>query len=103
MTEKGKGYARLDCQHCGAVCLHCGLERIRCVPVYRGILVMKARGIHAPELEPYCGSWVIADRATGKAIIETFDRDTADLAASNGNYVVYTAAQWLGRINGRIS
>lgn len=53
-----------------------------------------------PTLEAHCGSWVVVNRATGKAVFETFERSTAQ-AINTERYEVLTAARWLGRINGR--
>lgn len=49
-----------------------------------------------PEREQHCGSWFIV--RDGKAIAETFDRHTAEQCARYG-YQVFTAAQWLGKLN----
>lgn len=51
-----------------------------------------------PELEPRCGSWVIVDRRTGKAVFETFTRKVA-ASVNQCNYEVLTALEWLKRIN----
>lgn len=51
-----------------------------------------------PELEPHCGSWVVVSRVTGKPVLETFSRRTAE-AINQVAYEVLTAAQWLGRFN----
>lgn len=51
-----------------------------------------------PELEFYCGSWIIVSRATGKPVLETFKRSTAE-AINQRAYEVLTAAQWLARFN----
>lgn len=51
-----------------------------------------------PELEPYCGSWIIVSRATGKSVLETFNRSTAE-RVNQERYEVLTAAQYLGRFN----
>jgi len=51
-----------------------------------------------PPLEPHCGSWIIVSRATGKPVLETFERRTA-LAINQERYEVLTALQWLSRFN----
>lgn len=50
------------------------------------------------ELEPFCGSWIIVSRATGKPVLETFERSTAEAVNQNA-YEVLTAYQWLVRFN----
>lgn len=52
----------------------------------------------APELERHCGSWVVVDRATGEAVMETFSRVVAD-AINQTRYRVVTAAAWLASLN----
>jgi hypothetical protein len=56
----------------------------------------------APDLEPHCGSWVITDRWTGKAVFETFSRRTANAYSESPRAEVLTAAQYLGRLNARL-
>jgi hypothetical protein len=51
-----------------------------------------------PTLEPHCGSWVVVSRATGKPVLETFERRTAE-AINQSAYEVLTALQWLVRLN----
>lgn len=51
-----------------------------------------------PPLERHCGSWFVISRATGRAILETFERSTAE-RVNQAAYEVLTAAQWLGRGN----
>lgn len=51
-----------------------------------------------PQLEPHCGSWIVISRATGKAVLETFERRTAE-AINQSAYEVLTAAQWLTELN----
>ena len=50
-----------------------------------------------PELEHHCGSWIVVDRSTGKAVLETFERKTAK-AINQKRYEVLTALQYLSRI-----
>lgn len=45
-------------------------------------------------------SWVIADRITGKAIFETFNRATAD-KVNTANYRVVPILEWLHSLNRR--
>lgn len=52
-----------------------------------------------PPLEPHCGSWVIVQRSTGRPVLETFKRQTAE-AINQDAYEVLTAEQWLVRFNG---
>ena len=56
----------------------------------------------APNLEPHCGSWIIADNDV--AVIETWSRSYADRIASRETpgVIVYTAQQWLARINAKL-
>jgi len=51
-----------------------------------------------PRLERGCGSWVAVSRATGKAVIETFERRVVE-TVNQHRYEVLTARQWLGRVN----
>lgn len=51
-----------------------------------------------PELEPYCGSWVVVARAAGLPVMETFSRRCAE-AINQDKYEVLTAGQWLARLN----
>ena len=53
-----------------------------------------------PELEHYCGSWIVVSRETGSQVLETFERRTAE-AINQTAYEVLTAAQWLARLNQR--
>ncbi len=45
-------------------------------------------------------SWIIVDRKTGKAVLETFNKKTAD-AVNTKRYEVLPVLQWLQRINGK--
>lgn len=51
-----------------------------------------------PDLEPHCGSWVIVHRETGEAVMETFNRSTAE-KVNQSAFEVVTALQWLDRVN----
>ncbi len=53
----------------------------------------------APELEHHCGSWIVMCLTTGEALFETFDRGVADKASEHDYLVVFTAAEWLSRLN----
>jgi hypothetical protein len=53
---------------------------------------------NVPELEHYCGSWVVVSRATGKAVIEIFERRNAE-RLNFDKYELQTAAQWLANLN----
>lgn len=52
-------------------------------------------------LESYCGSWIIVSRMTGKPVLETFERSTAE-AINKSAYEVLTASQWLVRFNANL-
>lgn len=54
-----------------------------------------------PPLERHCGSWVVISRATGRPVLETFERRTAE-RINQAAYEVVTAAQWLARFNRQI-
>jgi len=58
-----------------------------------------------PPLPRHCGSWIIVNRATGKAICETVDRSfvesIGDMVVA-GRIEVLTAAEYLGRLNATI-
>jgi len=61
--------------------------------------------VTVPELEPYCGSWVVVDHARQEAICEVVLRTTADRLAElaiPGKVDILTAAQWLARVNARL-
>ena len=51
-----------------------------------------------PELEHHCGSWVVVSRATGKAVIEIFERRNAE-RLNFDKYELQTATQWLANLN----
>lgn len=55
-----------------------------------------------PELEPYCGSWIVVDRKTGVAAFETWTRKVAE-RVNLEKYEVLTAAQWLARVQAQIN
>ena len=52
-----------------------------------------------PPLEPHCGSWIIVSRATGAPVLETWQASIA-AKVNRAAYEVFTAAQWLGSLNG---
>jgi len=56
-----------------------------------------------PALCDRCNSWIIADNDT--AVIETWDRAYVETIASRNTpgVVIYTALQWLQRINAQIA
>ena len=54
--------------------------------------------MNIPELEQYCGSWVIVDRATGNAVVEIWGRSTVE-KVNQDKYEVKTAAQYLAGLN----
>lgn len=49
-----------------------------------------------PELERHCGSWIACKR--GGQPVEVWTAEDAE-ALYDGGYAVFTAAQWLGRLN----
>jgi hypothetical protein len=51
-----------------------------------------------PILPAGCNSWVIVDRATGEAVLETWSRDVAALVNVD-RYEVRTALDHLQRLN----
>ena len=56
---------------------------------------------HTPELEPFCGSWIVVSRSTGCAVLETFSRKVAE-AVNVDKYEVMSAYQYLVRFNGTV-
>jgi hypothetical protein len=57
--------------------------------------------IHIPELEPWCGSWVVS-RKNGEVIGEFFNR--ANVEKFNPlTCVVETTQQYLGRFNKEVT
>lgn len=58
-----------------------------------------AVSIPDPALEPVrCNSWIVVDRATGRPVLETYNRATAS-AINQARYEVLTAYAWLVRFN----
>ena len=55
-----------------------------------------------PELEHHCGSWIIVSKATGAAVLETFERSTAERVNQQA-YIVMTAARYLASLNRLLS
>ncbi len=51
-----------------------------------------------PELELYCGSWVVVNRSSGKPVCEIFDRQRAE-AVNHERFALLTTQQWLARYN----
>jgi hypothetical protein len=51
-----------------------------------------------PDLEPFCGSWIVISRRTGRPVLETFARAVAERVNTDA-YEVLTAYQWLIRVN----
>lgn len=53
-----------------------------------------------PPLPPHCNSWIIA--RDGVAVLETYSRKFAEHVAQapKPGVEIYTAADWLGRLNG---
>ena len=53
-----------------------------------------------PTLEPHCNSWIVSRIADGSVIGEFYERGSVE-RFSPTTCRVETAAQYLGRINGR--
>lgn len=51
-----------------------------------------------PELEHYCGSWVIVERGTLNSVCELFDRKNVE-RVNFAKYEALTTADYLGRLN----
>lgn len=51
-----------------------------------------------PDLEPWCGSWVVTRRATGEVVGEFYDRRMVE-RFDPATTVVETAQQYLARLN----
>lgn len=51
-----------------------------------------------PDLEPHCSSWIVVDRRTGKAVLETFNPKIAK-AVNQERYEVLTALQYLSDLS----
>lgn len=62
---------------------------------------MSAPAGQVPELEPWCGSWIVVSRETGKPVLETFNPRVAG-AINLARYEVLTAYRWLVRLNAAI-
>jgi hypothetical protein len=59
-----------------------------------------AVSIPDPALEPVrCNSWIVVDRATGRPVLETYNRATASAINRKLRYEVLTAYAWLVRFN----
>lgn len=54
-----------------------------------------------PDLEPFCGSWIVVNRETGLPVIEIFSRCIAE-KINFQRYEVFTAYQWLVKFNSQI-
>lgn len=54
-----------------------------------------------PKLEPWCNSWVVSCKQTGKAIFETYSEDTAN-RINQSRYEVKTTYQHLTDLNKKI-
>jgi hypothetical protein len=64
------------------------------MPYVKGVEEMKT----IPELEPYCGSWVVTRKATDEVIGEFFNRHNVE-KFNPDTCLIETTAQYLGRIN----
>lgn len=49
-------------------------------------------------LDHYSGSWIIVNRATGQAVLETYQQSVAE-KVNQSKYEVLTALQYLVRFN----
>ena len=57
---------------------------------------------NVPELEAFCGSWIVTRRDTGEAVCEfTKDQRWMVERINFDRFQVHTAAQYLGAINGK--
>ena len=54
-----------------------------------------------PKLEPWCNSWVVSCKQTGKAVFETYEEDTAN-KINQSRYEVKTMYQHLTDLNKQI-
>ncbi len=45
-----------------------------------------------------CNSWIVVDKVTGKAVLETYQRSVAD-KVNTARYEVLTAYEYLVRLN----
>ena len=62
---------------------------------------MHAKSIPDPWAEPVsCNSWVVVCRATGQAVMETYQHSVAE-KVNQTKYEVLTAYAWLVRISRR--
>lgn len=46
------------------------------------------------------GSWIIVSKETGKPVVELFSKANVE-RINREKYMVYTAQEWLGSINGQ--
>ena len=53
---------------------------------------------NVPLLDHYSGSWVIVNKSTGAAVLETFNKSTAE-KINFKKYQVLTAGQYLAGLN----
>jgi len=53
---------------------------------------------NVPELQPHCGSWVVVDRVTGKAVLETSSRNVVE-RVNQKRYEVLTTLDHLAALN----
>lgn len=61
-------------------------------------ILISVRNETVPDLESFCGSWIVISRETGKPILEIYTRDIAE-RINQEKYEVLTAYQWLIRFN----
>jgi hypothetical protein len=55
----------------------------------------------APPLPPYCNSWVIVSRETGRPVMETTSRRIVE-RINGDRYEVMSAVDFLHRFNARV-
>lgn len=58
--------------------------------------------MNVPKLEPWCGSWVVSCRQTGKAVLETYSADVVS-RINQKRYEIKTAHQYLVDLNKQLN
>lgn len=54
-------------------------------------------GVIVPDLPHHCGSWIVVDRETHVAVLETFQRSVAE-SINQERYEVLTALDYLSNL-----
>lgn len=57
--------------------------------------------MNVPKLEPWCGSWVVICKQTGKGVLETYSADVVS-RINQKRYEIKTAHQYLVTLNKQI-